>query len=44
MLFCAILEGKNRVSGALSFYCRKYRVEGKEIFTFRDTIPCDFLL
>lgn len=24
MLFCAISEEKTRVSGALSFYCRKY--------------------
>lgn len=44
MLFCAISEEKTRVSGALSFYCRKYRVEGKEMFTFRDTVPSDFLL
>lgn len=38
MLFCAISEEKTSISGALSFYCRKYRVEGKEMFTFRDTI------
>lgn len=43
MLFCAISEEKTRVSGAPSLYCRKYRVEGKEMFTFRDT-PCDFSL
>lgn len=43
MLFCAISEEKTSGSGALSF-CRKYRAEGKETFTFTDTIPCDFLL
>lgn len=42
MLFCAISEEKTRVSGALSLYCRKYRVEGKEMFTFRDTILVTF--
>lgn len=44
MLFCAISEEKTGGAGAPSLCCRKYRVEGKEMLTFRDTIPCDFFV
>lgn len=40
MLFCAIDEEKPRVSGALSFYCRKYEEKRSPLETLSLVIFC----
>lgn len=42
-MFCAISEEETTVSGALSFYCRKGRVQGKHHYPHRAASQ-DFLL